>query len=151
MIRYRLNRVGSRIMIEDGGIVLYVVHLCRGNVHVYDAKGDEKAFLETGSGSRMVVVDGCGEKDLNIVFPNVGTLRTDRPLYAETRTNDGMVEVKSDKDGGIFLLEDTVIGSIKSLYAIRSVLSMDEDRTSLLPVLLALAYALRLCEGVAVV
>lgn len=151
MIRYRLNRVGSRIMIEDGGILLYVVHLCRGNVHVYDAIGDEKAFIKAGGMSRMVMVDGHGEKDCDIVFPDVRTLRTDRPLYVGIHTNDGLIEVKADKDGGVFLLEDTVIGSIKNLYSIRSVLSMDEERTALLPVFLVLAYAIRLCDGVAVV
>lgn len=151
MIRYRLHRIGNRIRIEDGGAVLYMVSMTKAGIHVYDEKGMEKGFLKSGGKSIWHFLNDGGSRDCNITFAEVETLRPERPLHAEIDLDDGLIEVKSDKNGEIFLYKDIVIGSIKNLYSIYSILSIEEDCIILLPTLLVMAYAMYLSDGLIVV
>lgn len=151
MIRYRLHRIGNRVRLEDGGAVLYMVRMTKDGIHVYDGEGKEKGFLQSGEKKLWHYFKDGGKKDCTITFAEVETLRPARPLYAEIELDDGSIEVKNDKNGEIFLYKDIVIGSIKNLYSIYSILSIEDGCAVLLPVLLVMAYAIYLSDGLIVV
>ncbi len=151
MISYRLHRIGNRVRLEDGGVVLYLVRMTKDGIHVYDKEGQEMGFLKLGEKKLWHYFINGSKRDCSIAFAEVETLRPERPLFAEMELDDGLIEVKNDKNGEIFLYKDTVIGSIKNLYSIYSILSIEDECTVLLPVLLVMAYAIYLSDGLIVV